>query len=148
MQYLLTFFDFLLNAINLLFLSKYMTFDIILKIIMAIGIPTIIGCAILIGRKLQCIDALEKQAEKIEKKTDKLTETVNYMKGKIETNWRESLAPSSSPMQLNDKGTKILENSGIKKIIDERKEEFYRGKSSIYVRTRIFILLALDYCFI
>ena len=102
-----------------------MTFDLILKILMTIGIPAILGCAILIGRKFQCIDDLEKQTEKIETKTDKLTETINYIKGKIETNWREELAPASSPMQLNERGEKILKKSGIKEIIDKRLDEFF-----------------------
>ncbi len=103
-----------------------MTFDTILKILMTIGIPAILSCAIIIGRKFQCIDALEKQTEKIETKTDKLTESINYIKGKIETNWREELAPASSPMKLNERGEKILKKSGIKEIIDTRLSEFFK----------------------
>ena len=40
---------------------------------------------------------------------------------RVETLWKDKLAPANSPRQLNDKGNSILNNSGIKEIIDEKK---------------------------
>lgn len=40
---------------------------------------------------------------------------------RVETLWKDKLAPASSPRQLNDKGNGILNSSGIKEVIDKNK---------------------------
>src|SRR3989338_2419440 len=42
------------------------------------------------------------------------------IKPKMEILWQDRLGPVSSPRQLNERGQKVLEESGIKKIIDEK----------------------------
>ncbi len=37
--------------------------------------------------------------------------------------WKDKIAPSHSPRQLNDRGEQILRTSGIKQIVDEKKDE-------------------------
>jgi hypothetical protein len=44
------------------------------------------------------------------------------IKPKVELLWEHRFAPSHSPRQLNELGTKILNESGIKKIVDDKKE--------------------------
>ncbi len=42
---------------------------------------------------------------------------------RVDTIWKDRLAPARSPRQLNDMGQNILTGSGIKEIVDTRKEQ-------------------------
>lgn len=42
---------------------------------------------------------------------------------RVDTLWKDKLAPASSPRQLNDKGNGMLNNSGMKNIVDEKKSK-------------------------
>lgn len=59
----------------------------------------------------------------LETKVTALSERSNYVKNKIDTLWKDRLAPQHSPRQLNAAGEDVLFNSGIKEIIDEKKNE-------------------------
>jgi len=48
------------------------------------------------------------------------------MESKMEILWKDEIAPSNSPRQLNNRGRNILNESGIKEIIDEKKSELLR----------------------
>ena len=63
----------------------------------------------------------------LNEKFNKLDKTVGIMKNKIDIIWVDELARSSSPLQLNERGQKIFDKSGIKKIIKERFEELYQA---------------------
>lgn len=54
-------------------------------------------------------------------KTESIGIDVSDMKPKLEILWQDKLAPSHSPRQLNDRGRDILNKSGIKEIVDEKK---------------------------
>src|SRR5262249_17720029 len=41
---------------------------------------------------------------------------------RVDTLWKDKFAPSHSPRQLNDRGTAILNGSGIKEVIDSKKK--------------------------
>ena len=43
------------------------------------------------------------------------------MESKMEILWKDKIAPSNSPRQLNERGNDILTKSGIKEIVDEKK---------------------------
>jgi len=43
------------------------------------------------------------------------------MKPKVDVLWTDKFAPAHSPRQLNDRGKSILNDSGIKEIIDEKR---------------------------
>lgn len=60
--------------------------------------------------------------KKIFDNTDSISKDVSEMKPKVEILWRDKYAPANSPRQLNDKGNEILNNSGIKEIVDEKKD--------------------------
>jgi len=48
-------------------------------------------------------------------------ERFGRIEDRVETLWKDKLAPANSPRQLNDKGNNILHNSGIKEIVDEKR---------------------------
>lgn len=86
------------------------------NVITLIGIPTIVVALIYIGRKLQVLDTVEKTMEKMYERFIKVEERVNTL-------WKDEVAPAHSPRQLNDIGKKILNESGIKEIIIEKKAD-------------------------
>ncbi len=112
-----------------------MDFDLVVKIILAIGTPTILGTAIYIGRKLQVLDDVEKTVKSIYERFIKV-ET------QVDTLWKDKVAPSSSPRHLNDYGERILNESGIKEIIEEKREKLLglikeEGATNAYDAERI-----------
>lgn len=88
----------------------------ILNVILAIGIPSIIAALIYIGRKLQILDSVEIKLESIYERFIKIEERVDNL-------WKDKIAPAHSPRQLNEYGNKILAESGIKEIIEEKKDQ-------------------------
>jgi hypothetical protein len=53
---------------------------------------------------------------------------------RVETLWKDKVAPAHSPRQLNEKGENILKTSGIKEIVDEKRQlllEFVRAKKAL-----------------
>ena len=55
--------------------------------------------------------------------TDKIVGDVNDMKPKVDLLWVEIFSTSHSPRQLNPRGEDILKNSGIKEIVDTKKDK-------------------------
>jgi len=86
------------------------------NIITTVGIPTIVIALIYIGRKLQVLDTVEKRIESIYERFIKVEERVNTL-------WKDEVAPAHSPRKLNDRGLGILNESGIKNIIEENKDK-------------------------
>ena len=48
-------------------------------------------------------------------------ERFSIVEDRVDTIWKDRLAPAHSPPQLNERGKNILETSGIKEIIDDKK---------------------------
>lgn len=48
------------------------------------------------------------------------------LENKMDVIWKDKIAPAHSPRQLNDLGQNILNNSGIKEIVDENKEKLFQ----------------------
>ena len=84
-------------------------------IIVSLGIPTIIGALIYIGMKLQILKDLEP-----------IRERFAVVESKVNDLWQDRVAPAHSPRQLNPLGREILEKSGIKEIVDNKKEELLK----------------------
>lgn len=83
----------------------------------------IIGCIVFLvgvgmawGSLKIAVQHIGETLKKIEPKIDDLTQKMAVL-------WQDKIAPSSSPRQLNDFGTKILNESGIKTIIKNKKNE-------------------------
>ncbi len=83
-------------------------------IVVGIGIPTIIVGAIYIGRKLQILDDLKPLRDKFA-----------IVESRVSDLWADRTAPAHSPRQLNDKGESILTGSGIKEVIEEKKNDLF-----------------------
>jgi hypothetical protein len=92
----------------------YMTFQNIISIL---GIPTIVVALIYIGKKLQILDTLEVDVKSIRDRFIVVEE-------RVKTLWKDEVAPAHSPRKLNERGNAILHGSGIKNIIEERKDYF------------------------
>lgn len=89
--------------------------SIINAVVVSIGIPTIVGVAIYIGKKLQILEDLKGIRGKFD-----------IVESRVSDLWADRLAPADSPRQLNERGNKILEESGIKKVIDEKKDDLLK----------------------
>jgi hypothetical protein len=55
-------------------------------------------------------------------KVETIGADVSEMKPKLDILWRDKIASASSPRQLNEKGRQILDTSGIKEIVDEKRD--------------------------
>lgn len=78
--------------------------------VVGIGIPAIIGAALYLGRKLQILDDLTGVRDRFA-----------VVESRVGDMWADRAAPAHSPRKLNAYGIKILNESGIKEIIDEKK---------------------------
>lgn len=78
--------------------------------------------AILLGNTRELIARIDERTEHILKDLDDIRPKVSEMSPKVDILWKDKLAPSHSPRQLNDRGKSVLNDSGIKEIIDEKKE--------------------------
>jgi len=88
-----------------------MTFQTIISVV---GIPTIVIALIYIGRKLQILETVEIDIKSIRDRFIVVEE-------RVKTLWKDEVAPAHSPRRLNPRGTNILNGSGVKDIIDEKK---------------------------
>lgn len=57
------------------------------------------------------------------KKISTLESRVDALWTRVDALWKDSLAPAGSPRQLNQRGVDVLHQSGIKRIIDDKKEK-------------------------
>jgi hypothetical protein len=48
---------------------------------------------------------------------------VSDMKPKVNILWQDKFAPASSPRKLNERGASVLQESGIKEIIDDKRQD-------------------------
>ncbi len=107
----------------------------ILNTVLTIIVPvlTIVGVFIAMGRKLELLDTINKNTEKLGDSIDKLKESHNKLserfivvEDRVETIWKDKFAPAGSPRQLNELGLKILNESGIKRIIENNKAKLFK----------------------
>jgi hypothetical protein len=99
-----------------------MNLELLNEIMVILGIPSIGGMLIRIGRKLQALDGLELAVEKgLQPDLKDIRERFFVVEDRVETLWKDKFAPAHSPRQLNDRGEEILRNSGIRDFVDEKK---------------------------
>ncbi len=65
-------------------------------------------------------DVLEKE---IKPDLKNVRERFIVVEDRVKVLWKDEYAPASSPRKLNDRGTTVLHDSGIKKIIDDKKSD-------------------------
>lgn len=81
--------------------------------------------AVLLGNTRELIARIDERTEHIQKDLDDIRPKVNDIYPKVDILWKDRVAPSHSPRQLNDQGNKILNESGIKEIIEEKKSYLF-----------------------
>ncbi len=69
------------------------------------------------------VDTIGSDVAEIKPKVEILWSSVAEMNSKIDILWRDALALAESPRQLNERGQRILGESGIKAIVDEKYQE-------------------------
>ena len=117
--------------------------QIVNSIVVMIGLPTIIGACIYMGRKLQSLDVLQEDMKQV--KAD-ISDIKKDLSGKDESSLifrmkhnirilADHLAQSDpafdvqylktmSPFQLSDEGEELLKKSGFKTIVKENEDDF------------------------
>ena len=89
-------------------------------VIVIIGIPTIIGACIYVGRKLQVLDDLNDTISKVKHNIKVVCDTLVQSKVKFDPNYIKSF----SPFELTEKGTERIKELGFDKILAENEEDF------------------------
>lgn len=65
---------------------------------------------------------LWKDMAEVKPKVNSLWRDLSEIKPKVDILWRDKYAPATSPRQLNERGTSILNESGIKEIVEDKKQ--------------------------
>jgi hypothetical protein len=78
--------------------------------------------AILLGNTRELIARIDERTNLMLQNLHDIKPKVDDMFPKVDILWKDRVAPANSPRQLNKNGTEILSKSGIKEIIDEKKD--------------------------
>jgi hypothetical protein len=78
--------------------------------------------AILLGNTRELIARIDERTNLMLDDLKVIKPKVDEMSPKVDLLWKDRLAPASSPRQLNERGNAILEKSGIKEIINLKKD--------------------------
>ena len=78
--------------------------------------------AILLGNTREIIARIDERTIMMLEDLKDIKPKVNDMYPKVDILWKDEFAPANSPRQLNERGNLILEKSGIKEVIDSKKE--------------------------
>ncbi len=106
-------------------------FDLIVKIILIVGIPTMVAACIYIGRKLQILDDLKGTLKTVKYN---LKVVADYLIQ--ETDFSHSDLESYSPLKLTDIGKKRIRDIGFDKIFEEHKQDFFDFINSEKAKTK------------
>jgi hypothetical protein len=77
--------------------------------------------AILLGNTRELIARIDERTMMMQKSLEDIKPKVDDMYPKVDILWKDKVAPAHSPRKLNEYGQKILKESSIKEIIDEKK---------------------------
>lgn len=111
-----------------------MNFDQLLKLITAVGIPTIIIWCISTGRKLQILDNLRDDVREIKNDIRNLWQSNSSNLKDIAGLKVKVYGTPGSPMNPNDQGKKLLEDSGFYRIYPELKQELFGLMDSLGIK--------------
>ncbi len=82
--------------------------------------------SILLGNTREVIARIDERTIRMQEDLKDIKPKVDDMFPKVDILWKDRLAPNHSPRQLNERGRSILKDSGIKEIIDEKKESLFK----------------------
>jgi len=77
--------------------------------------------AILLGNTRELIARIDERTTRIVEDLKDMKPKVDDMYPKVDILWKDKVAPAHSPRRLNDYGITILNGSGIKEVIEEKK---------------------------
>ena len=76
----------------------------------------------LLGDTRERIARIDERTLLMSKDLDEIRPKVSDMTPKVDILWKDKYAPSRSPRKLNDRGNAVLLESGIKEIIDQKRD--------------------------
>ena len=83
----------------------------------------LVGIGIAWGSLKTLVKAMSKTLdEEIKPDLKNIRERFSATAEKVDTLWKDRYAPAHSPRQLNDRGNEILNGSGVKEIIEQKKD--------------------------
>jgi hypothetical protein len=103
-----------------------------IDVILTIGIVSIIGAFIYIGRKLQILDDLKETMDKAKHNIKFICDSLTQSKIKFDPTYLRAF----SPLQLTDKGIEIINAVEFNKIFNENKPDFINFINSENPKTR------------
>jgi len=118
-------------------------FQTVNAIVVVLGLPTILGASIYIGRKLQTLDHLEAGTKKIEKDLENIQNNLKDLScGHVENKTSISALQvftgygvANSPVQPNEKGRQVLKDSGFNQVFEALKSEIFTKLDERKLRT-------------
>ena len=116
-------------------------FEILLKIVVVIGVPSVIGAFIYCGKKLEKIDNVDTKVGNLEKIINKIKHNIqvicNSLTESPDINFDHGRLQSFSPLRLTEKGMKYLrEDVKFLDIFNENKQDFFNYLNSEEPKTK------------
>lgn len=90
------------------------------EILTSIGIFSVLGACIYIGRKLQILDDLQKTTNRIKNNVKVVSDYLTMNNNDFDP----AELQSYSPLQLTEEGQKLIEDLGFDKVFDEHQSDF------------------------
>jgi len=105
--------------------------------------------AIFLGNTRELIARINERTNFIANDLKDIKPKIDDIFPKVDILWKDKIAPSHSPRQLNDRGKSILEKSGIKEIVDTKKGKLLqivkeKGATNPYDAERIIFSIMAD----
>jgi len=110
-------------------------FDTILKVIVTIGIPAIMGACVCIGKKLQILDTVQKDVTETKNDCGNIWNKINGHGEDICSLKISIYGKPGSPMIVNEPGKKLLEDCGFYKIYPELQKKIFKLMDTWELRT-------------
>lgn len=98
--------------------------DLLNKIIVFVGVPSILVAMIYIGRKFQTLDNLEKCTEIIK---FNIKAVANSLAKADSINFDHSMIRDYSPLQLTNDGLQMITEAGFIDVFSDNEESFFNG---------------------
>lgn len=119
------------------------TFSIsFIDVIITIGVASVIGGLIYIGRKLQILDDLKNTSEKIKANVKVIGDFLT----RNNKNFNASELQAYSPFQLTEAGEKFIKDIGFDNVFNQNKTEFFRCIDSEKPKLKYDVELAAIRC--
>ena len=86
----------------------------------------LLGVGIAWGTLKTSVKHIGKTLDEIKPDLKEVREKFRVVESRVETLWKDGYAPAHSPRQLNDIGNKILKESGIEEVVNQKKNDLLK----------------------